>query len=516
MLSSTSSVQTRSLSAHDDDARRLRAALESVAVWLIPAIAAGLVGWWGINAANISRDETATIGISTRTLPDLWRMVQHADAVHALYYLIMHFWTAAFGISPLALRLPSLIGMVIGAALLAALGRMLVSPRAGLTAGLLYACAPQASYYAHDARSYGIDSTLVILLFLVFVRAMRSPRRSAWIGYAVTLLVTVAMHLFTLLVLVAHGITVVLDARSNRSWQSTRRWLVAAALATGALVPFILWSVIQGDTANWIPPPTWIAVWDFVIGMAGRASLIVPFAVFATLAIRMSSQRPTVMTVALPWLAVPPVLMFVGSIFDPLYVFRYLLYCLPAIALLVAAGLDRLGPWTHGIALLTLVALTVPQQLAVRNPDQGANDFRAEAAYINANKRSGDGIFFLVPTQRPLANSDRGAYAGLNDIALAMTPAQAANFSGTDLPPAEVEQRLGAVDRIWAVKFWVSNAQLPAAHEQESQQYAMLKIAGLRWVSTRHFRGGAILLFVRGASSSTPPALPPVSVRAPR
>jgi mannosyltransferase len=469
----------------------------SSAVWLIPGVVAWSVGWWGIAAADISRDETATIGISTRSVPDIWRMSNHFDAVHTLYYLIMHFWTKAFGVSPVALRLPSLISMTIAAALLAALGRMLVSPRAGFTAGLLYACAPQVSYYAHDARSYAIDSTLVILLFVLFVRALRASRRRAWIWYALVLAVTVVMHLFTVLVVAAQAVTVLLGAASSHSWRAARRWLVATGLALCALAPFVVAAAGQADSVGWIAPFAWTDVWGFILAIAGRASLIAPFAILAVLAIRISTKRPTVMAVALPWLIVPPVLLFGVSAFDHLYLFRYLLYCLPALALLAAAGLDRFRGWQHAIVLVALIGLTIPQQLNVRNPDQGANDFRAEAAFIQTHKQPNDAIFFVVPTQRPLKNSDPDAYAGLNDIALARTPAEAANFSGDDLPPGLVQQRLDTADRVWAVRFWVSQAQAASVQEVERQQYAMLRAAGLRLESTTRFRGGVFRLYVR-------------------
>ena len=39
-------------------------------------------------------DEAATISASTRTVPELWRMLGNIDTVHGLYYLVMHGWFA--------------------------------------------------------------------------------------------------------------------------------------------------------------------------------------------------------------------------------------------------------------------------------------------------------------------------------------------------------------------------------------------------------------------------------------
>ncbi|HEY1484521.1 MAG TPA: glycosyltransferase family 39 protein [Micromonosporaceae bacterium] len=467
----------------------------------IPALVAFGVGWWGMLAVGISRDETATIDISTRTVPQIWRMVQHADTVHAGYYLILHFWTSAFGITPLAIRLPSLIGTAIAAGLLAVLGRMLVSRRAGLTAGLLFACSPEVSAYAHDARSYGMDSALVILLVITFVRAMRSPRRRTWIWYGLMLVLTVVMHLFTLLIVPAQGITILWYARSQRSWRPLLRWLVTIVPAVAVLSPFILRAIAQGGTANWIPPLHWHDVGVYVVDLAGGRYAVVPMLVIAAFAV---ATRLDVTRIALPWLVLPPVLLFGFSVWDPLYVFRYLLYCLPALLLLVAAGMDRLKAWLHVLVLLALVAATLPLHVSLRDPNLGANDFRSEAAYISANKYPGDAILFLVPTQRELASSDRPAYAGLNDIAEAETPAEAANFSGTDVPDSVLAQRLRTVDRVWAVVYWVAKASRPAAHVSENKRYRILEAAGLRWVETVHFRGGAFLLYARKVKPPEP------------
>ena len=68
---------------------------------------------------------------------------------------------------------------------------------------------------------------------------------------------------------------------------------------------------------------------------------------------------------------------------------------------------------------------------------------------------------------------DRRAYPGLRDIARAKTSAQAANFSGTDVPDAVLEQHLKTVNRVWAVKYWVAAAGRPAADAVEARRYAL-------------------------------------------
>ena len=50
-------------------------------------------------------DEAATISAGTRSIPDLWRMVHNIDAVHGLYYLLMHGWYVVFPATEFTSRL---------------------------------------------------------------------------------------------------------------------------------------------------------------------------------------------------------------------------------------------------------------------------------------------------------------------------------------------------------------------------------------------------------------------------
>ena len=75
----------------------------------------------GISAAGAARpslwfDEAATISASTRSAAQLWRMVGNIDAVHGLYYLLMHGWYAVFPATEFASRLSSALAVGLAAA----------------------------------------------------------------------------------------------------------------------------------------------------------------------------------------------------------------------------------------------------------------------------------------------------------------------------------------------------------------------------------------------------------------
>ena len=96
-----------------------------------------------------------------------------------------------------------------------------------------------------------------------------------------------------------------------------------------------------------------------------------------------------VTSLCLPWLILPPAILLIGSLITPLYTLRYVLLCLPAIALLVGAALASLG-WVAGTAgLVVLAVLGAPTQLQFRDRDGHGDNVRQADQIVAANRRRG-------------------------------------------------------------------------------------------------------------------------------
>ena len=156
--------------------RPRRARLAGGAAWmpLIPALVTLAVALYQIQRPSLWRDEGATLAAVHRSLPQLLRMLGHTDVVHGAYYVLMWFETRAVGTSVLALRFPSAVGMAVAAGFLAALGRRLVSTRAGLAAGLVFAVLPSVTWYAQNARSYALVTALATIASYLLVQIGRA------------------------------------------------------------------------------------------------------------------------------------------------------------------------------------------------------------------------------------------------------------------------------------------------------------------------------------------------------
>ena len=376
----------------------------------VPAATAAVVGGYEIGGPSLWRDEAYTKDAITRPVSQIFALLGHQDAVHGAYYLLMHVIAAAAGTSAVALRFPSLCAMVIATAFTAAIGRRAadlalaqdagrggwfdIPALTGLLSGMVFATAPFMTYYAQMARSYAIVTMFATIATYLLIRAYPDGRWRWWAAYAAAVALTGLFNLFGLLILVAHGVTLLLtDARQaaqdgvavsargqaaqdgvavNARGQAAQgrrigriplRWLAASAASLIVLAPLLDVAHREQKQIAWVVRPDFRTIEKLVSDFAGSRGLVLPFALLALAGIAAAcladNWRPlNPAAIALPWLVVPPVLLIGGSFIKPVYVERYVEFCLPALAILVGTGLVGL------IRLATSQRLALGQRLA--------------------------------------------------------------------------------------------------------------------------------------------------------
>ncbi len=380
---------------------------------LLPPLVALAVVLWGIDGPSYIPDEAATLSAVHRSFPDLLRMLLHIDAVHGPYYMFMWVVVRLGGSSELATRLPSVLATAVTAAGVAALGRRLVSPRAGLAAGLIF---------------------LLSGLGLVQV--------------------------FALPLIGAHAVTVALRCRAASEEPAKRPlilgWLAAAGVAIAAAAPVLVLGWLQRQSLNTIVYRNWIVrLQEFFMSHAleNTFAIVLACGIAASLLTgRLRARWPgSLLALCLPWLVFPIALMLGVSLNTPVYAVRYVAYCIPAVALLTGAALDALG-WVAGIAALTaIVVIGLPLQQHVRTATAHGSNLRLEDQIIAANRRPGDAVLY------GLSNNQYQEYAypygmwSLRDISLAQTPAESGTLTGTDVGSLALFDRLAHVPRVWLV-----------------------------------------------------------------
>ena len=519
---------------------RLPVAVRYAPVILAAAVMA-VLGVWGLaRDSSMGNDEVATRWAALLSLHQLGRLLRHVDAVHGLYYLVMHGWMAV-GTSPAVMRIPSVIAMVVAVALTVIVGRRLSgSGWAGLFAGLIVALTPAISYYSQTARSYALVFACVAGSTLALLHALAAEAPGAcvasaggaadeaggtrfpagrWLVYAVLLVAGGYLNELSLLVVAAHAVTSLL-ARYGR--RALVHWAATAAVSVILVLPLAAISAREDAAVAWIPRPgLWslrILFHDYFGATTAVAVLLFCCAVAAVLPPLQRGRRApgpawwshggvSLPSVAAPLLVIPGVLLILESLVArPLYVDRYVLYGEAGAALLAAAGALRIGRWLAGAAgrrtlvwvpgvvvcVLALVLQLAPQH-RVRTPQSRLFDFGGPSRYLAAHARQGDGVLFFSNFFRKARLGYPADYRNVSDFAMAESPAAAGNFQGRDKPVAAVQSLMAGYQRIWVV------GRSPSAHLTAGPVRA--EDAALRshfsLSAKRHFKGIFITLWVR-------------------
>ena len=520
--------------------------------WLIVAVPAAVsfvLGGYQIGGPSLWRDEAYTKDAIARPFGQIFVLLGHQDAVHGAYYLLMHVVAAVIGTSAAALRFPSLCAMVIASGFVAATGRraaaLALAPDAGrngrgldvpaltgLLSGLLFATAPYMTYYAQMARSYAIETMFAVIASYLLLRAWPDGRWRWWLGYAAAVALTGLFNIFGLLIVAAHGVTLLLtDARGQtapgrRIGRIPLRWLAACGAAVIVLGPLLGLASRQQVQIAWLNRPTLNAMERLLVNLAGSRPLIAPFALLALVGLltawRADHWRPlNPAAIALPWLIVPPFVLVAVSFVKPVYYVRYIEFCLPALAILAGAGLtglirlaavtplrwSRPGRWRLGLKWLpavlavlvvaVLAALLAGPQQAIRQTAARPDNLRLASAIVAAHEQPGDVVFYLPATMHVLGTAYPAPFARLRDIARNKSAIASGTLTGTEITsPARLKSRFTDVRRVWVVT-GASTYKFPkASTPMGKEKLALLAGAGMRIL--HRWQAGEVMLTLYG------------------
>ncbi|WP_187270567.1 glycosyltransferase family 39 protein [Lacisediminihabitans profunda] len=490
--------------------------------WLTAALgaAAAVLSATGSWVPSLWGDEAASLLSAQRPLPSLFVMLGHVDAVHGAYYLLLHGWIRLAGTTPFALRLPSAIAVGLAVAAVTLIAARLRSPRLAVAAGIICCIVPRVTYMGEEARSYAVSAAVAAWLTYLLVEIVRRryPPAWLWVAYGAFLAAGVYLFLFLGLLVVAHGIVL---AASRVGRATLIRWTVACAAALLAASPLVFWAIDERRQIAYLASRTEVSfgtlsvsLWFGSVEFAVIAWLLIIVALAVPLvahirrrdrASRPPPHLPSVELVAATWLLVPSIILVTSQFFVADFTARYLSYCAPAAALLIACGVDRLASrrgWAITAAVAAVVGLAVPAYLAQRGPySKNDSDWSAISATLGARAQAGDAVAFdesVRPSRRPrlALRTYPAGFAGLEDVMLE-TPYYR-NTSWPDrvhsLATTASLGRLAAVDRLWLVEY---------ATPTHIDSYGIDTLAGLGFARTAEYRThrSVIILFTRQPTS---------------
>lgn len=450
-------------------------------------------------------DEAATVTSAQRTWPQLWAELHNVDAVHGLYYSLMHVWFWLVGYTPFTLRFPSALAIGVAAGLVVALGRRLGGQRLGITAGLVFLALPRVQWAGSEGRPYATITTLAVCLTLVGLTAVRRSRSGRslhwWVAYGALALVAVTFNVYLSLAVVAHAVTLgwtllarraelrrATDTRSARvpgrplvDRAVVVRWAVAAGIAAVVVSPVVLEIAGQSKQVGWIAgigqrtaAQVFATAWfGSVDAYAAGAWALLLLGVVTGLveahrrsATVRSLVRAQAVRVALPLVVVPTAaLVLATALGKHLYSPKYATLSLPFVALLIALALTMIRPKALlAVAVGAVLVLSVPTAVLVKLPLSKQDSTWARAASLieaerGSNRPDADeGVVFGSVYGHPGTTADiirqsyPAAFAGMTDLGVRKIGAETGvlwNQNG-DLA-STIPDRLGDIDTVWFV-----------------------------------------------------------------
>lgn len=456
--------------------RRPPAALDPLAVGVLAAV----VSLIGAGRPSFWYDEAATISASySRSLDQLWPMLGNVDAVHGLYYVLMHGWFQVFPPTEFWSRAPS--GMAVGgaAAGIVVMGKQFSSRTVALSSGVICAILPRATWAGIEARPYALSMMAAVWLTVLLVSAARRNTAWLWLSYGIVLATSILLDIYLVLMVLAHFAFLCLCLRSR---PVIVRFAVTSVLAGCAVTPFVLRAIGQAHQIIWIAPVGRRTFEDVVVQQYFERSplfLIVAALVMATAIVLwcFTSAKPDrpLLTVAIAWLAIPTALILGWSaVVHPVYTPRYLCFTAPAVALVLGVCIGALAvkPWVAA-AIVSLFALAAaPNYLLVQRSQYAkyGMDYSQVADLITAKAAPGDCLLvndtvtFMPAPMRPLLAARPDAYRKLADLSLWQKATDRNDVFDTNLIPEATAGPLSNCRVVWIIT--QADASQPA-HEQQ-------------------------------------------------
>jgi len=475
--------------------------------WLLPSllgVVTVLVAATGSWIPSLWGDEGTSVLSAQRPWASLFRMTQHVDAVHGVYYAGLHLWVDVFGTSAFSVRFPSAVAAGAATAAVVLIARELADSRLALLAGIVCCTLPRITYAGEEARSYAFSAALAGWTLLVLVRLLtgRAQGRRWWVVYAGLLTVSIWLFLFSVLLLPVH-LVVVAVARPDRRF--VRRWVAAVLSVVVLIVPIAVAGASESGQIAFLAHRTTVTFRSLTVGLwfSSTSYAVLAWALIVVALVgwgigrgtgrgigrgigalpsgRVAGAAPAVVgqpasrtlppvsltVLAASWLLVPVTVLVLADLVHPVFSGRYLTSSAPAAAILVALGIERIGAVVRrpvvvaAIGAVLVTAVAAPVWAQQRGPyAKNDSDWAEISATIGAHARSGDAVVFDESTRpsrdpRLALHTYPDGFRSVRDVTLETPYPERDTWRDAAYTPARAAAlgRFDGVDRVWLVEY---------------------------------------------------------------
>jgi mannosyltransferase len=380
-------------------------------------------------------DEAFSVEVARIDWGNFLHLLWWREANMSLYYVLLRLWVSFSrhsGQSEYFIRSLSVLAAVAAIPAIYWLANLLYNRRVGLIAAALLAFNTYHIRYAQEARSYALFVLLATLSSAFLISALEKPSRRNRTLYAFATVLAAYAHFYALLLVGAQWIALRVwrknqdRAEFRSAIDGMRRTWIAIGVSVLPLLIFV--TKTGAGPIRWIQRPSVRDLFEFFEHLAGSNSWpLLAASVGGCIAaiipvgnrVRRSGQDRGVWRVQflLVWLFFPVVLTALLSFARPVFLGRYLIFCLPAFLILNAAGLSRIRNFR-----LLFVALAITLSLAGQgvlyiygNDFDNERDGSGAATYfVLDHSQPGDAILFHIAETRVPYEFFRSVRAGEN------------------------------------------------------------------------------------------------------
>jgi mannosyltransferase len=437
---------------------------------LIVGVFAAAVSLVGAGRPSFWYDEAATISASySRSLGQLWQMMGNVDAVHGLYYLLMHGWFTLVGPTEFLARVPSALAVSGAAAGVVVLGKQFSSRTVALSAGVICAILPRATWAGIEARPYALSMMVATWSTVLLVHAVRRYSEWVWLWYGVAMVASILLDVYLALMFLAHAVFLCVHLPGRTV---VARFIVTVVGTCVAVAPFVWLAVGQAHQIVWISPVGRATIEDVGVQQYFERSplfltvsacvVVMAVILWRFTSVRLAEPDRQLLTIAIAWLLVPTALILGWSaVVHPIYTPRYLCFTAPAMALVlgVCTGALAVRPWMAAAVLGVFALAAAPNYLLVQRSPYAkyGMDYSQVADLIDAEAAPGDCLMvndtvtFMPAPMRPLLAARPGAYGNVVDISLWEKAIDRNDVFDTNLVPEASAGPLSVCRVVWII-----------------------------------------------------------------
>lgn len=330
-------------------------------------------------------DEATSAIVAKMSLADMFTRFFPGDFHPPLYYLVIKYWTAVFGYSEVTLRIPSVLFGLGTIYLTYLIAKKVFNKNVGLLSALLVATSGLSIYYSQEARMYSLAAFLVTLLVYLFLQ-------KKWLVFSVTLALLAATDYVSLFIVPVFWLIGLKD------------WKKLSLAHIPVLSFFIVWFPIfqkqllgglSQEGSNWwnlLGPATFknaaLIPVKFIFGRISFDNKIF----YGVVAVLVASLFSFILYKARKsskliwgWLILPVILGILISFKIPTLSYFRFIFCLPALYILIAEGIEKLPKYKYVLLALVLIINLSSSVYYLVSPRFQREDWRAAAGSIGGD-----------------------------------------------------------------------------------------------------------------------------------